>query len=518
MTDLRFILVLLIVSAAVMFFLSSITWTRRIYAGRSAVWLSVCMIGVAIYNFGYAMELSNRTLPGMMLWVRFQHLGIEAIAPAWLLFSLCLTGREKLITRKRVMLLFIVPVFLFLASQTLGGLNLYHNNPLLDTSGPFPVFSYQKGPVALLAVAYYTFCITASTMLFAFMLFRSAPAFRKQGAVFLLGSLIPWTVMVLYMFEITAANFDFTPLAFSLSTLLFSFGFLKYGILDIVPLARDVIFEGIRDGVLILDSNNRIIDFNLYLQDKIPEVSKTTIGCPVFEVLADYPILLEQIRNDSPETVELNVDHDNENFFYKCQLSPLADWRKEIVGKIIVLSDFTQVRNLLRQLEKVAALDDLTGIYNRRHFEELANREIYRFQRYGGSLSMIMLDLDLFKTINDTYGHAAGDSVLVAAVKTFRENLRKTDIMGRFGGEEFIILLPETNLTAAAGLAEKLRQALENLVVRCRDKTFTVTASFGVSGVVSPDTATYEDLFSRVDNALYEAKESGRNRVCTRTS
>jgi diguanylate cyclase (GGDEF)-like protein len=166
------------------------------------------------------------------------------------------------------------------------------------------------------------------------------------------------------------------------------------------------------------------------------------------------------------------------------------------------------------QLEKLAALDGLTGIYNRRHFEDVAAREVYRFQRYGGSISLIMLDLDHFKNINDAHGHAAGDAVLVSAAKTLASCLRKSDIMGRFGGEEFIVLLPETDRAAAIAIAEKMRQALESLMVRFQEQSFRVTASFGVTGVTSPESATPEIFFERADRALYEAKEKGRNRVC----
>lgn len=514
MTDPRLFVFILLVSASALLFLSCIAWMRRNNAGPPAVWLSLCMTGAAIYDFSYAMELSRNTLSGIMFWVRIQHWGIEAVAPTWLLFSVYLSGRGKFVTRKRIILLFIVPVLLFLAAQTLGGLDLYHNNPRLDTTGFFPVFIYDRSPIAWLAVTYYTFCITTSTLLFTLMLLRSASAFRRQATLFLLGSLIPWATMMVYVFDMAPYRLDVTPFAFSLSGLIFSFAFFRYRLLDMIPLARDVIFEGMSDGVLVLDPRGRIMDFNPCLQKMLPEVGERSVGSPVFEVLAAYPALLEQIRNSSPDPVELKIDRDRGTSFYNCRLSQLAYWKKEAAGMIIMINDFTQVRHLLQQLEKVAALDDLTGVYNRRHFDELAAREIYRFQRYGGALSLIMLDLDLFKNINDTYGHAAGDSVLVAAVRTFRENLRKTDIIGRFGGEEFIILLPETDLPAAAILAEKLRLALEHLVICCNDKTFAVTASFGVTGVVSPDTATFEDLFARVDRNLYEAKQSGRNRVC----
>jgi hypothetical protein len=148
----RFILVVILISAAaILLYLTVISWRRRGSAGRAAVYLSICMAAVAIYCFGYAMEVSSDTLPEMMFWVRFQYWGIFLAAPTWLLFSLCLAGREKLINPERVAALFIVPVLYFAGAQTLGWLNLIHLNPHLDTSGSFPTFTYDWGLIYTLA-------------------------------------------------------------------------------------------------------------------------------------------------------------------------------------------------------------------------------------------------------------------------------------------------------------------------------------------------------------------------------
>ncbi len=121
MASARFAVFVLLLSSAVLFFLSGSTWIRRKNAGSPAKWLSLCMSGAAIYCFGYAMELSSGTLPEMMSWIRFQHLGIQVLAPTWLLFSLHISGRQNLITTSRLFVFLSIPLFLFFSAQTLGG-------------------------------------------------------------------------------------------------------------------------------------------------------------------------------------------------------------------------------------------------------------------------------------------------------------------------------------------------------------------------------------------------------------
>ena len=511
----RLLIVVILISAAVIaLLLAVIALGRRSIVGTPAIYFSLCMAAVSIYSFGYVMEVSSNTLPDIMFWVRFQHWGIQAVTPTWLLFSVYLAGKEKLITPKRMAALCIIPVFLFLAAQTLGGRNLWHLNPRLNTAGPFSTFTYDRGFISLLGIAYSSLCLAFSTFLFTITLFRVAPAFRKQAVILLVGSLIPWLGMLLYMFGLTPYNLDFAPLALSLSGLFFALGFLRFRLLDIVPLARDVIFEGMSDGVLVLDTRDRIIDFNSRLRAILPDVRKTSSGFPVFEALAAYPVLVELIKENSPKTVELQVNRAGADCCYQSSLTPLFDRSKKAVGKVIIIHDHTQVKQLLQQLEDLATLDGLTNVYNRRHFNELATREVYRLQRYGGALTLIVLDLDHFKRVNDTHGHLAGDAALRTVAQTCRGVLRQSDILGRFGGEEFVILLPETDRTAAAALAQKLRTALEQQRIQYEDRSFVVTASFGVAGVTTSTDASLEELFRSADQAVYEAKETGRNRVC----
>lgn len=171
-----------------------------------------------------------------------------------------------------------------------------------------------------------------------------------------------------------------------------------------------------------------------------------------------------------------------------------------------------QLQEANRKLEEISQTDALTGIYNRGHLEFLLKQEYSRAQRNSEPLSLIMLDIDHFKKVNDSKGHLAGDAVIRSVAETVKNNLRAHDVLGRYGGEEFCIFLPATNLNGALICAEKLRKAVEEMVVIFDSKEIKVTSSFGVS-VRDETIVSYEKLINAADTALYLSKSKGRNAV-----
>lgn len=178
----------------------------------------------------------------------------------------------------------------------------------------------------------------------------------------------------------------------------------------------------------------------------------------------------------------------------------------------------SKVKERTEQLEKanaalktLATTDVLTGAWNRRHFMETAENEIQRVLRSGAPVSVIMVDIDFFKKVNDTQGHAAGDDVLKEFVARCLGALRNVDVLGRIGGEEFSILLPDTAINAAVAAAERIRSVLEVSPISCGGTDIAITASLGVAQWAPHESV--DDVLKRADAALYEAKHQGRNRV-----
>jgi len=169
-------------------------------------------------------------------------------------------------------------------------------------------------------------------------------------------------------------------------------------------------------------------------------------------------------------------------------------------------------RELEAQLKRQVATDPLTGLHNRRSYEMLFQRELTRKQRYGGSLSLFVLDLDHFKEINDSFGHSAGDRALRALAGLCRKQLREADIIGRLGGEEFVVMLPGTALAEAVPVAERLREKIAEMAFETPHGSFHMTATIGLAGLLNRDKDVGE-LVRRADEALYRGKTGGRNQV-----
>ena len=190
-------------------------------------------------------------------------------------------------------------------------------------------------------------------------------------------------------------------------------------------------------------------------------------------------------------------------------LAVIIFWNRKLVvarRQTQVVKDQLQVKN--EELERLAVTDLLTGLYNRVKLDQVLNDEVLRFKRYNNLLSLIILDIDYFKKVNDNFGHQAGDKVLQEVAATLRDNIRDVDIVGRWGGEEFMVICPETDLAGAKFVAEKLRAIME---YQDMDKVGNVTSSFGVAEL--GDGEEDADLIRKADSALYKAKENGRNRV-----
>jgi eukaryotic-like serine/threonine-protein kinase len=169
--------------------------------------------------------------------------------------------------------------------------------------------------------------------------------------------------------------------------------------------------------------------------------------------------------------------------------------------------------SLFSRVQNMAAVDELTGIANRRRFLEMAERDVDAAARHGRPLAAMMIDIDHFKSINDTYGHPTGDDVIRTVAGRLAAQARRTDLLGRYGGEEFVLLLPDTATRTCRDLAERLRAGVADVQVQTRSGPLTVTVSVGIAARLPAD-PDLTALLSRADEALYEAKKGGRNRVC----
>ncbi|MGF6514344.1 diguanylate cyclase (GGDEF)-like protein [Pseudomonas sp. BT76 TE3572] len=298
------------------------------------------------------------------------------------------------------------------------------------------------------------------------------------------------------------------------------------------------IVQNIDVGVVVLDRDYCVQVWNTFMENRsgvqpkdaqnqnflnlFPEVDRqwfsrkvesvVTLGTPAFTIWEQRPYLV-RFKNYQPITGQ-------EEFMYQnTTLLPLRSTDGKINHICLVIYDVTDVatnRHQLQaanaQLQQLSRTDRLTGLYNRGHWEESLKVAYARHQRYGNATSLVMLDIDHFKRVNDTYGHPAGDKVIEEVARLIHEHVRETDVAGRYGGEEFGVVLSDTDKAGGRVFAERLRQAVEGLEVLFNGQSIRFTISLGVADLSQPS-INHADLIAWADHALFVSKKAGRNRV-----
>jgi diguanylate cyclase (GGDEF)-like protein/PAS domain S-box-containing protein len=222
-------------------------------------------------------------------------------------------------------------------------------------------------------------------------------------------------------------------------------------------------------------------------------------------------LLAEAKRVGSVETEGWRIKRDGSRLWGNTVITALPDESGSVRGFAVVSRDMSERKRMEEELKQLATIDPLTGAFNRRHAHSCLVAEFDRRARSGNPCAVMMIDIDKFKSINDSYGHEAGDVVLCAVVTTCKDSVRTVDMVARWGGEEFLILLPDTDAAAAVAAAERLREAVAAKNVFVGNGTvIAVTVSIGVAVPMNDD---LHELLHRADSALYAAKSHGRNQV-----
>jgi len=289
----------------------------------------------------------------------------------------------------------------------------------------------------------------------------------------------------------------------------------------------NTIFDSFHDPFSIVDREFRYVRFNDTYARTRNKLSKDLFGMKCYEVLhnragiCDNCVVEKTFRSKDPCAKEKLVTlSDGSEVWLEISTYPIFDQQKNVTHVVEYTRDITfrkkeewEKEELIKTLNHLSTTDSLTGLFNRRALNDMLGHEINRASRSATDLSLIICDVDRFKHINDTYGHTAGDRALMAISETLRRMLRKSDILGRYGGDEFLIILPETSLAGAKSVAETFRAAVEELVLELPgDKRTTLTLSIGVASCCMPED-NLDTLVSLADAALYISKESGRNKI-----
>jgi diguanylate cyclase (GGDEF)-like protein/PAS domain S-box-containing protein len=520
---------ILIINAVIAVVIAARLAQRPKALGRNSVIAMLTML--AVWSFTYAMITLVPSLEAKKFWLRVENIGILSVPAFWLLFTLQYSRPNKQPHRLVGFLFFIIPLITLVLVWSDNWFGLYYSSirPVAPDGGPLIIERGVWYPYATI----HAYLLNLAGM---FILIRRAIEFRniyRRQAYALIGAvLIPIFTNIFYQAAASLGlpstmRVDLTPISFTLSATLIAFGIFSLHIFDLIPIARHTVMEHIPEMVFVVNAEHKVIDVNNVGLKWLKKSAEQVIGQNPMEVFKDWSELVNrfakahdaqqvfQMPGDSPRTLEMVV-------------TPLYDSFNNLQGRVIVahdISDHIRLEDALRfqlaenealrlKLQEQAIRDPLTNVYNRRFLAESLDREIPRAKREERPVSIVILDVDHFKDFNDTYGHKCGDEVLQFLANLLVSNTRREDIICRYGGEEFIILMANTSLETAYERAEALRQMTEQSRVEYEGMDLGITFSAGVASfpIHGQDG---ESVLQAADKALYRSKNDGRNRVTT---
>jgi diguanylate cyclase (GGDEF)-like protein/PAS domain S-box-containing protein len=262
-----------------------------------------------------------------------------------------------------------------------------------------------------------------------------------------------------------------------------------------------------REGIVVTDSDGKVVLMNPAAELLLGKSMRELVDSG-FMSLIDDPSGLKNLLERDPSIKEPETVHFNQRVL-SVYAATIRTPQGGVVGSAALIRDITEEKRLEERLRRLSTTDGLTGLFNRRHLDETLTTELERALRYNAPLSIMMFDVDHFKRFNDEHGHDQGDRVLQAIAQSLQEHVRKVDVPCRYGGEEFLAILPGTNQAGAIIVSERLRHAIEQMEV----DGLNVTISIGVASVPELDVRSSATLVEAADSALYRAKRAGRNQV-----
>lgn len=526
--DIRWIIFGVILVINSIFAITTIVLITRKFdvAGRDALIMMLCSL--AIWSFAYAMITFSSDLETKKFWLRVENVGILSQPVFWIIFILGYSRQGRALNWGYIALLSIVPAVSMIMIASDRWFHLYYSSvKLLDGNyGPLVI---ERGPWYGVAVfqAYALDLIATILLIWRFIQFRNI--FRTQLVFLIVAALIPlftnigYQVVSIFLPSLFLPV-DLTPISFTLSISLISSGIFRTRLLDLVPIARDVVMEHIPEMVFVVDAHDRVLDVNTVAEKWLGMTRDQIIGKDPIEIFGKWPDLYNRFLTTEKTREEVKI-YGDPPLTLEVVITPLYN-NEKINGRVVLAYDITkrkqlemdlkakiiEIDSLRVQLQDQAIRDSLTGVFNRRFLAEALEREIAKANREDMPISIVMMDVDHFKSFNDTYGHKCGDAVLRDLAGFLTKNSRHGDIVCRYGGEEFVILMPEASFQNAFERAQSWQQAYASKTIEYEDKALKVTFSAGVASYPQHG-PNGETILHAADHALYESKSNGRNRV-----
>lgn len=490
----------LFIAVIVIIFIASYVLTKN-RVNYTFYFLALCL-SMVFYIFGYLMELNSTTLNQMVLWSSVQYIGIPYYATFWLIVALLYTKTIKRIKPWLLVLLFLIPITTFVLKLTNSYHFFFYKSVSMEQIAGINFLLLGKGPWYFVQMVYTILILVVINIIFIKEYRKVSINNKYRYQLLITASFLPYLGMIVILIR----GIDFTAIISPISALIVGYAIFKYDFLEIKAISKEAIFINNPNGMIITDNDNVIIDFNMAASKFFS----------LYDVKLSYKSMNEALINDKA-LLSLFVSDDTKQYmhegqYYELKFIRMKDKGNKDIGKLFTIVDITEKKEAEEELNRLATIDSLSELYNRRKFMELGVKEFERAKRYGESFCLVMMDLDFFKNINDQYGHAVGDKVIQNLGTLIKDTFRKTDISGRLGGEEFSIILLNTDLKDGYEIAEKFRKLVENNIIETENGKIQITISIGITQY-HKSFNKFNEVLGLADKAMYESKAKGRNIV-----
>ncbi|MCD4699202.1 MAG: diguanylate cyclase [Phycisphaerae bacterium] len=498
-------------AAAIAIFLALSAWRRRPVRGTRTFML--LMLAMALWTASVGCGMLAGTPQTNFFWIILRMTAVIAVPVLWLAFALEFVNKQEWLRPLVVIAISFIPFISLILLITNNSHGLFVESIEYSRAGPFMVDAvWNLGSWFWVHLLYSYILILVGDFYIIREAIQLSRTYRWQGISLIAGTLLPLIVNVAYVFHlIPELLINYDSLGFIIAGIAFSFGMFRWQLFDLLPIARRELFESMLEGVLVIDDLQRVVDINPAACRILGVDHDASIGMQISSIFDVLQIQTDFLVDPNIDELEVNLLQADKQEVYDLRISPLVHNNKTM-GRIITLRDITRRKELEQALQTLSITDPLTLLYNRRYFEQLGLHEWARADRYGHTFSLLMFDVDDFKDVNDTYGHQIGDQVLIQITRTCAEALREVDVFCRYGGEEFVVLMPETGSQEAARVAERLRRRVTEIQY-LMELPLGLTISVGATTFSSQRHIEFADLVSEADTAMYQSKAQGKNRI-----
>jgi diguanylate cyclase (GGDEF)-like protein len=463
---------------------------------------SVMLLSAATYSFFYLLELTKTNMASLLLCVGFEYLSISLMTVCVFFVTRDFGGTERA-KIGLVALVSIIPAVTATLAFTVRSHELLYIEPTMTRISGISILTFTKGPWYWVNIVYVYGILLYGAARFTISAITHSGSRRVQARFMLAGTFAPFIASMFYQTGLIPANIDPTPFSFMIAGSLLSIGFFKYRLFDIQPLAREIVFEQMRDAAIVVNQDGMLIDHNKAARAFFPILGNAGRDIMVEEVYEGFSSMDTAVSGG--EILIFDAGKQTERS-YEVRRSSVRNNASKEIGVIFILIDVTERERLQEQLHELASMDELTKVPNRRRFYELANIELERARRHGRPISFAIMDMDGFKNINDQYGHSTGDEALRLAARLSVDAIRSCDIVGRIGGDEFAFVFPECDEVGAVIAADKIRKVVGSATFASGSGLVTLSVSIGTIGSSGPSHADLEEMLMLADERMYADK------------